>query len=329
MTSAINWAILGTGRMAQSFATAMAEVEDARLLAVGSRSESTAKEFAGQFGIPNACGSYAEALTHKDVDIVYIATPHSLHATQTVMCLEAGKNVLCEKPFAINAEQASEMINLAVSKNLFLMEAMWTRFVPAIVKLRDMLQQQVIGDVQLMLAGGAYMPDFDPDHYLFSSELGGGILLDAGVYLVSMASMLFSEPVSIQATGELGKTGVDEHDAILLKHANGAIANLYVSNRSVASPDMTLFGTKGKLYIHAPIFCPPELTLTLHGQEPEIIACPFVGNGYQYQIKEVHECLRSGKTASEIMSLEETLSIMTTMDEIRKQIGMVYSVDKF
>ncbi len=324
MSNKIRWGILGTGRIASEFATGLQRVDDAELVAVGSRTNDAAKRFAAKFNIPNFHAGYDNLARDNDVDVIYIATPHNSHKDNTILCLENGKAVLCEKPFTINAKEAEMVIELARSRNLFLMEAMWTRYIPAIIKLRELLDQKVIGNVQIMLAGGAFIPDFDPEFYLFNHELGGGVLLDAGVYLVSMASMVFGPPVKILAMGQLGKTGVDEHDAILLEHDNGALANLYVSLRGKSSPDLTLIGDKGKIYTHAPIFCPGKLTISIDGKD-EIIEMPFEANGYQFEAIEVGRCLREGKTESDIMPLDETLQIMRTMDNIRAQIGLKYA----
>ena len=313
--------------MAGSFIRALQAVEDATPIAVASRSEPRALAFSEKFGIPQYYGSYRQLLADASVDVVYIATPHSTHSEICIACLEMGKPVLCEKPFAINASQARAVIELARKKELFLMEAMWTRFVPAVEKLRELLQQQRIGNVQIMLAGGAYMPDPDPEYYLFNKALGGGILLDAGVYLVSMASMVFGKPTRVLATGELGSTGVDEHEAILLSHGRGEIASLYVSHRASSAPDLTLLGNKGKIYLHPPVFCPAGLTLSVDAMPEEFFDFSASHSGYQHQVREVNRCLREGRKESSLMPLDETLAIMETMDEIRGQLGMRYEVD--
>ena len=208
------------------------------------------------------------------------------------------------------------------------MEAMWTRYVPAVVKLRELLAENAIGDVQLMIAGGAYMPAFDPEFYLFRPDLGGGVLLDAGVYLVSMASMVFGKPNRIRAVGTIGKYDVDEQDAVLLQHGNNAIANLYVSLRSRVSPDISLFGDRGRIHVHAPLFCPPALTLGIHGKPEDVLQLPFAGNGYQFQVIEAAACIMAGRIESPVMPLDETLTVMQTMDEIRRQIGLKYPMEE-
>ena len=321
------WGIFGTGNMARTIASVLRELDGTRLAAVASRSQTSADAFGKEFGAEGCYCDTDDMLADPSVDIVYVATPHTSHTSLCMASLRAGKAVLCEKPFTINAVEADTVIGLARDSNLFLMEAMWTRFVPAIDKLRVLLSQQAIGEVQLMIAGGAYMPDFDAAHYLFNKELGGGILLDAGVYLVSMASLVFGTPDTILATGALGHTGVDEHEMIILGHGRGELASLYVSHRGRAAPDLTLIGSEGKIYLHPPVFCPSALTLSRHDREDEIFEFPLASSGYRYEIEEAVRCLGSGRTESDRMPLDETFSIMQTMDEIRRQIGVQYHAD--
>lgn len=327
MKQKIRLGILGTGNMAHQIARACEHVEKAELVAVASRSAESAAKFASEFGLPKHYAAYEALAADPDVDLVYVSTPHSCHLENSLMCLDAGKAVICEKPFAINADEAARIIARAREKRLFLMEAMWTRYIPAVIRLRELLAENAIGRVQLMLAGGAFMPEFNPEHYLFRPELGGGVLLDAGVYLVSMASMVFGAPGKILATGSLGKGCVDDHDAILLQHSNEAIASLYVSLRASASPDLTLFGDRGKIYLHPPIFVPRGLTLSVKGQPEERIDLPFPGSGYQFEIEEAAECMLEGKTESAVMPLDETLDIMRTMDVIRQALGVKYPME--
>jgi predicted dehydrogenase len=323
----IRWGILGTGRMAEAFARCLKEVKDAELVAVGSRTSESAAAFAARHAAHNAHASYEQVAADGEVDVVYIATPHALHRENTLMSLQAGKAVLCEKPFAINAHEAAAMIDEARARGLFLMEAMWTRYVPAVVKLRELLAAGAIGEVQLIIAGGAYQPAPDPDFYLFRPELGGGVLLDAGVYLVSMASMIFGPPSRIAAAGRLSARGIDEQEGILLEHETGGIANLYVSLRAQSPPDLTILGSAGRIYAHPPIFAPRRLTLTRYDGEDEILELPFAAEGYQFQAEEVGACLRDGRLQSQVMPLDETLRIMQTMDAIRDQLGLRYPME--
>jgi predicted dehydrogenase len=319
--------IIGTGRMAQSFAAALADGSGLALNTVVSRRQEKAEQFAARFGAAAACDAIDRMLEDDTVELVYIASPHAVHCEHTLHCLEAGKHVLCEKPFAINADQAGRMIDLARARNLFLMEAMWTRYIPAVVRLRELLAEGILGRTSVMVAGGAFMPPFDPDNYLFCRELGGGVLLDAGVYLVSWASMLFGPPARVLATGQLGESGVDEHDSVLLEHDDGSVAHLYVSLRARRSPEVLLVGENGSLRIHPPLFAPRAITLTLAGRDEETIDVPFEGNGYQFEAQEAARCIRGGLTESASMPLDESLAIMATLDEIRRQIPLVYPME--
>ena len=323
----VKWGILGSGRMARSFALALNYLEDAELYGIASRSAEKAGAFAAEFSVPKHFHGYESLAADPGIDAVYIATPHSLHKDNCLLCLAHGKAVLCEKPFTINAAEADTVINYARERRLFLMEAMWTRFIPAAAELKKLIADNVIGDIQYLFAGGAFMPEFDPDFYLFRKELGGGALLDAGVYLVSLASWLLGCPDKIQSAGKLNSRGIDDHDAILLEYDSGAIASLYVSMRSKSRPDITVLGSKGKIYVHPPLFCPSKITVSPFDAEATEIILPFDSNGYQFEITEVNRCLREGKKESGVMPPDETLAIMRIMDEIREQIGLKYPLE--
>ena len=327
MTDRVRLGILGTGNMAHEFARGLQHAGNIELTAVGSRGQESADRFAREFAVPKPYSDYAALAADPDLDLVYVSTPHSCHVENSLMCLDAGKAVICEKPFAINAAETRLMIDKARAERLFLMEAMWSRYLPSIIKLRELLADKIIGNVQLMIAGGAFMPAFDPDAYLFRPDLGGGVLLDAGVYLVSMASMVFGTPDRILAAGSIAESGIDDHEAILLQHDNGAIASLYVSLRASSSPDITLLGDRGRIYVHAPVFAPPKLTVSISGAEDEILSLPFAGNGYQFEAEEAAKCIMAGQTESTAMPLDETLAIMQTMDEIRRQFGLKYPME--
>lgn len=327
MPEKIRWGILGTGRIAGKFAVALNHIEDAELYGVASRSEEKAANFAMEYSASKQFHDYESLTADPDIDVVYIATPHSLHRDNCLMCLQHGKAVLCEKPFTINAMEAAAVIDFARRRQLFLMEAMWTRFIPAAIKLKELIEDNVIGDIRYLFAGGAILPDFDPDFYVFRKELGGGVLLDAGVYLVSLASWLLGFPDRIQSAAKLSRRGVDDHDALMLEYDSGAIASMYVSMRTKSRPDITVLGSKGKIYVHPPLFCPSRITLSLFDAEETEITLPIESNGYQFEIMEVNRCLREGRTESDVMPLDETLEIMRMMDQIREQIGLKYPME--
>ena len=319
--------ILGTGRMAHDFAAGIASLDGAVVQAIGSRSLESARRFADEFPIPQAYEAYELLAADPDVDLVYVATPHSEHARLSLMCLDHGKPVLCEKPFAINAAETRTVLERSREAQLFVCEALWSRHLPSYEKLRELIAEDAIGKPQLMIAGGAFMPPHDPDFYLFDPALGGGVLLDAGVYLVSVASMAFGCPTTIKAAGNVGEYGVDENDAIILEHSNGAIAMLYVSLRAQQMPDLTLFGDRGRIHLHGPIFAPTRLTLSVYDGRDVEFDLPFEGNGYQYQVSDAARCIAAGSIESSVMPHAETLSIMQTMDEVRRQIGLKYPME--
>lgn len=323
----IRWGILGTGRIARTFAEGLAVLPEAELVAVGSRSQTAADAFGDVFHVPHRHASYEGLAADPDVDVVYVATPHSLHRDNSLLCLEAGKAVLCEKPFAINAAQAEEVIALARKKRLFLMEAMWTRFLPVLVRVRELLAEDAIGKVRLLNADFGFSATFDPRGRLFNPHLGGGALLDVGVYLVSLASMVFGPPAHVASMAHLGATGVDEQAAMILGYERGQLAVLSTAIRTATPQEATLVGTEGWMRIHSQWWHPTTLTVTVKGREDQAIRLPFEGNGYHYEAAEVMRCLRAGKLESEVMPLDETLAIVKTMDKIRAQWGLKYPME--
>jgi predicted dehydrogenase len=321
------WGILGTGAIARTFTQGLALVPDAELVAVGSRNRETADRFADSFSIPNRHGSYEELALDPDVDVVYVATPHSLHYENMLLCLKAGKAVLCEKPFTINAREAEEVIATARAKRLFLMEAMWTRFLPLLHRLRALLEQGAIGEVRMLQADFGFRTSVNPKGRLFDPALGGGALLDVGVYLVSLASMALGVPSKMVSLAHLGETGVDEQAAIVLGYGGGQLAVLSTAIRTNTPQEATFLGTEGYIRIHAPWWRATRLTLERSGREPEVIEAPFPGNGYQYEAIDVGRCLAEGRLESSIMPLDETFAIMTTMDEVRRAWALRYPME--
>ena len=323
----IRWGILGTGRIARTFAQGLATLPDAALVAVGSRSQEAADAFGESFTVPHRHASYEGLAADPDVDVVYVATPHSLHRDNSLLCLEAGKAVLCEKPFAINAAQAEEVVAQARKCGRFVMEAMWTRFLPAIVRVRELLAEGAIGEVRLLSADFGFRAGFDPHGRLFDPHLGGGALLDVGVYVVSLASLVFGPPARIVSMAHLGSTGVDEQAAMVLGYARGQLAVLSTAVRTSTPQEAIVMGTEGLIRIHSQWWHPTVLTLSLEGREEEVIHLPFEGNGYQYEAAEVMRCLRAGRLESEVMPLDETMGIVRTMDQIRAQWGLRYPME--
>ncbi len=319
----IRWGILSTGGIARKFAEGLQFLDDAELLAVGSRSKQAAEEFGDQYGVPRRYASYAELANDPDLDAIYIATPHPLHHENSLLCLQANKAVLCEKPFMINAAQAAEVIDYAVSHRLFLMEAMWTRFLPAMVRLRELLAAKAIGEVRIVQADFSFRTALDPQNRLFNLELGGGALLDAGIYPVSMASMVFGTPAKIVNISHLGETGADEQTAVILGYEQGQLAVLTTATRTAGPQEVVIRGTEGYIKIENWLGA-SQLQIVRPGQPPELINLPLEGNGYNYEAAEVMRCLRTGQTESMVMPLEESLTLMRTLDTIRSSIGLKY-----
>ncbi|MEN8243184.1 MAG: Gfo/Idh/MocA family oxidoreductase [Chloroflexota bacterium] len=322
----INWGILGPGIISTDFAKDLEAVPDAKIAAVGSRDLDRAKSFANTFNIPNAYGSYQALVADPDVDIIYIGTPPRFHKDHTLLSLNAGKHVLCEKPFAINAAEAEEMITTARQKGLFLMEAMWSRYLPVLVKVRQLIAEGAIGKIRMVQADFGFRTDVNPEGWLFNLNLGGGALLDAGIYPLSLAHMILGTPDRITSIADLGSTGVDEQTAVILGYDSGEIALLSAAIRTNTPREATIVGTDGWIRINRTWFATDSLTLNSDGKE-ETIPCPLVGNGLHYEAVEVEDCIRSGKIESDIMPLDETLALMKIMDQIRSQIGLKYPME--
>lgn len=324
MGERIGWGIIGTGTIAHDFAADLRRAPGAELAAVGSRTAEAAEAFGRRFRVPHRHANYAALVEDPSVDVVYVATPHSLHAANSRMALEAGKPVLCEKSLTINAREALGLIELARSRSLFLMEAMWTRYLPAVIHFRELLAEGVLGDIRMLAADFGLRFDFDPHGRLFAPELGGGALLDLGVYPVSLASMVLGQPESIVSLAKLGETGVDDQAGIVFRYGGGQIACLYTSMRASTPSEATIIGTKGRIRLDAPIYKPEGMTITLPGRKDRRIVRRVDGNGLHYEAVEVMRCLTEGKLESSVMPLDESLSIMQTMDAIRAQWGLVY-----
>jgi predicted dehydrogenase len=318
---------MGTGWIADQFATDLVLLPEAELAAVGSRSAAGSERFGAKFGIPHRYASYEALVADPQVDVIYVATPNPMHRQNCLLCLEAGKHVLCEKPFAINAAEAEEVIATARDKKLFLMEAMWSRFLPLMGRLRGLLAEKAIGELRVLSAELCIRFDFDPSDRRYSLDLGGGALLDLGVYPIAFASMIMGPPSSITSGAHMGPTGVDEQTGIVLSYEGGQIGTLYCSIRGDSAVEASLIGDRGRIHIHPWWIRPDALTLSRDGHEDTTIRMPYEGEGYWFEAAEVMACLRAGRLESALMSLDETLSIAQTLDTIRAQIGLRYPME--
>ncbi len=323
----VRWGILGTGRIAADFATGLAFLPDAELAAVGSRSADAAAAFADRFGVARRHASYAALAADPAVDIVYVATPHPLHHANAAICLEAGKAVLCEKPFTLNAAQARDLVRLARERRVFLMEAMWTRFLPAVVEVRRLLAAGAIGEPRFLIADFGFCKEFDARHRLFDPALGGGALLDVGVYLASLASMVFGPPTEVRSLVQLGPTGVDERAALLFGYGDGRFAQLSAAIVTGTPQEVTVVGDAGWIRIHPIWWKAISFTLAVAGREPETIDAAFAGNGYTHEAAEAMRCLRAGILESPGMPLAETVAVIETLDRVRAEWGLRYPTE--
>jgi predicted dehydrogenase len=319
----MKWAILGTGKIATRFAEALNNIpEKAELLAVGSRKKETGDVFGDKFNIPRRYTNYEDVAADPDVDIMYIGTPGVYHLRDVTMSLNHGKHVLCEKAFAINAKQAKAMIDLAREKKLFLMEAMWTRFFPIHVRIRELLKEGAIGTPNGITINFLAKPPYDLSNRWFDLNLGAGVLLDTASYGISWASSLFGEPEAVTGLASFGESGADYQTSMVMRYSGNQLVCLMSSQISYDDKDAVLFGSTGKIVVHSPWYKPLKMTLYQEGKEPELISLLLDGyNGYEYEAMEVMNCIKAGKTESGIMPLDETLSIMKTMDTVREQWG--------
>jgi predicted dehydrogenase len=322
--SRVRWGVLGAGSIAGRFSEALAALPEAETLAVGSRSQETADRFAEARGFFRAYPSYEKLAADPDVDVVYVATPHPFHAENVELCLRAGKAVVCEKPFTVNAAQAHRLVRLAREKNLFLMEGMWTRFFPLMGRLRRMLSDGTIGEPRMLAVDFGFRAELDPASRLFDPKLGGGAMLDVGVYCVSFASMVLGRPARGTGLSHLGETGVDEQFAAALEHGDGRISSITAGTRTASPHEATVLGTEGYARIHSPWWRPEAMTVSRPGHEDEVVREPTEENGFRYEAAEVMRCLAAGERESPIMPLDETVSVLETMDEIRGSWGLRY-----
>lgn len=323
----IRWGILGTGNIASQFARGLRSVPDAQLIAVASRSQASADKFGDKFDVPRRHATYEALASDPDVDAVYVATPHPFHCENTLLCLDAGKAVLCEKPFALNAREAQTMIARAREKRLFLMEAMWTRFLPVIVRVRELLAAGAIGEPRMLTADFGFRADFDPHQRLFNPLLGGGALLDVGIYPVALASMIFGIPDDITAKAHLGETGVDEQTALIFGYKGGQLALLSCAVRLDTPQEAIIMGTEGSIRIASPWWVPRSFSVVKPDKAVEVFNPPFEGNGYNYEAVEVARCINAGLLESPVMPLDESLALMRVLDTAREQMGLVYPME--
>ncbi|WP_340006894.1 Gfo/Idh/MocA family oxidoreductase [Paenibacillus sp. FSL K6-0276] len=321
----VKWGILSTGWIAHQFVTDLVHASNGVAYAVGSRSQESADKFARDHGVPHAYATYEELVNDPNVDAVYIGTPHPFHKENALLALRAGKAVLCEKPFTINSGELEEIVSYAREHKLFLMEAMWSRYIPAIVKVREWIEEGRIGDVRLVKADLGFRTDWNPEGRLLNPKLGGGALLDVGIYPVSFASMVFGpHPEAISSTVHIGETGVDEHFSMLLSYGDGKTASLNGGIRLNMLEEAHVFGTEGRIIVEGTLVNPKSVSLYIGDEKVETFVDDRASIGYCFEAEEVGCCLQAGLTESSVMSLDESLAILNLLDQIRAQWGLKY-----
>lgn len=327
----IRWGILGCGRIARKFATDIRLVADAELVAAGSRSKEAVKAFAAEFPVTYQHSSYEELVANPEVDVIYVASPHGMHYEHTLLCLNHGKAVLCEKAFAINARQAAEMIRVAREKRLFLMEALWTKFTPRFQKMQEMIAAGMLGSMKSVIIQFGFIPAEPAPARLFEPMLGGGTLLDIGIYNVFMAVSVLGRPDDIDARISRMESGVDAQCSIVFTYRNGAMAQLFSSFESNLATEADLCGDRGRIRLATRFYEPQGDIEYYSGRVDSKELIPFdreEGGGFQYQIRHVNQCLWQGLTESPVMSHKDSLLLMETLDTIRKKAGLVFPADQ-
>lgn len=319
----VRWGIMGAGRIAAALVEAIRQVPGGEVVAIGSSSPDRAKAFADLHGIPTWYAGH-EAVAHdNNVDVIYVATTNDLHHANTLAGIEAGKPVLCEKPFALNHTQAAEMVEAARSHDIFLMEAMWMRFQPAISRLEAIIRSGQIGAPRAVQADFGFVAAPHPSDRLFDRSLGGGTVMDLGVYVVTFATLFLGNPDSVTANAQISGAGVDEQAGIVMSHPGG-LSTLSTSFVADSSMEAFVSGSDGHIRVHAPFHHSPKLSIARRGTVVETIDTSYQGSGYRFEVEEVHRCLLEGATESKRMGLDDTLAVMGILDRIRGQIGLSF-----
>jgi predicted dehydrogenase len=324
----INWGIIGPGRIANKFASAAMEVDGAHLYAVASRSEERATEFANKYSVSKVYTDYGQLMTDPDVDIVYIATPHSFHYSQAKLCIEAGKHVLVEKPATINAAQMKHLVELANRHNVLLQEAIWSRFMPCLSEVKKCIERGDIGDIQTIQADIGFAFQHRGKGRIFDSSLGGGGLLDIGIYPIAIMQFLFEEnPCKIQSMGTVSKDNVDENLIVNMQYPSGRYGQFMSSAKGQGANSMSIIGTDGWITLPDIFWDTDQAVVKDRHDSHKKLTMPHKVNGFEYQIIECMQCINQGLLCSDYISHQDSVEILETMDTIREQIGLTYPLD--
>ena len=321
----IKWGIIGAGNISSSFATALNSLKDAEIVGVAARDKKRAEEFCEKYNGEKAFGSYEELATDPDIQVVYIGTLHPYHYEHAKLCLEHGKDVLCEKPFTLNEKTSKELMDIAEEKKVFLMEAMWTKFLPTTKKVKEWIDSGKIGNVRYIYGDFGFQHEYDENHRLFQLEKGGGALLDLGIYPITYAvHMIGTIPKNIKSSVVMGKAKTDEINTVLMEFEHGVTANLTSASTVATGTDVTIIGDQGKIVVPNFWMAQEARLLSLDGNVKEHFKGFHQINGYEYEAMEVMECIQQGKLESDLLPHKDTLAIMKIMDSLRKDWGLIY-----
>lgn len=324
----VRWGIVGPGQIAEAVVQDFAHVPRARTVAVGSRSADRAQAFADKHGLERAHGSYGAILADPEVDALYIATPHPQHLMIALAGIEAGKALLIEKAFTATPAGAEELVAAARTAGVFVMEAMWTRFVPAMVAARELVAEGALGEVRQVQADLGVDRPYDPAGRLFNLALGGGAMLDLGVYVVSLAQHFLGSPDRVAVSGSLAPTGVDVEAGLLLGYDDGRAAALTISLRHPTPGAARIAGTDGWIDIRPRFHHPDTIVVNRRDQEPETITRPAAGGGYSHELVEVTEAVLAGRTESAVMPLADSLAVQRVLNDACEQLGVHHAEDR-
>jgi predicted dehydrogenase len=320
----LRWGILATGGIAHSFASDL-RTAGLELTAVGSRSAASGERFAAEFAVPRVHASYEDLVSDPDVDIVYVSTPHPMHAENAILALEHGKHVLVEKPFTLTGAEAAAVRDVAVNNGLLAMEAMWTRYLPHMIRVRELVASGALGDIRAVLADHTQKISNDPEHRLNNLDLGGGALLDLGIYPVSFAWDILGAPTTVTASATIGPTGVDDEVATIFTHAGGAVSTSLSASHAAGPNTASIVGTEARIDIDRVWYTPTSFRLVApDGSVLEAYESHIDGRGMQFQALAAEGYIAAGSTDSDILPIDETVAIMDTLDDVRRQIGLVY-----
>ena len=326
MSKIYKWGIIGPGRIAQKFAAALALVPDATLHAVASRDINKAREFAEKYNAPVFYDNYEALANNDEIDAVYIATPHTFHHAHVLLCLQKKKAVLCEKPMSVDHASTVAMVETARQNNTFLMEAMWSRFLPIIEKTLELIKQGEIGELKYLRADFGFVAPFDATGRLYDMKLGGGSLLDVGVYPLFLALLIMGKPDEIKAFAHLAPTGADETTNAILYYKNGMMANILSSITTQTPLTAEISGTEGTIILDRPWYKGSVLHVRKKDTITQSISVPYGDNGFEFQVKEVQQCLQKNMAESLLMPLDFSLLISSVSEEIGKKINIGYEL---